>query len=86
MTEQYYYMGLYILRQLGQMIATIWWRYVDIVHTYPVTAITILLSSILVLIIMSIARKGRVTVIEGNAIHELIRAMRGDKPNTSQSK
>lgn len=79
MTEQYYYMALYLLRQLGQMIETAWWWYVDIVYTYPVTAIAIMLSCILLLIINSIARKGRVTIIEGDEIHNLIRAMRGEE-------
>ena len=78
MTEQYYYMGLYILRQLGQMIVAYWWRYVDIVHTYSVTAITILLVGILILMIYGIRRNGVVTVVVGEELHDLIRAMRGD--------
>lgn len=83
MIEQYYYMSLYILRQLGQLIIIYWWWYVNIVHEYPVTAITILLSSILVLFCLSFRRKLQITIIEGDAIHELIRAIRDDKPNIS---
>lgn len=83
MIEQYYYMGLYLLRQLGQLIIIYWWWYVDIVHAYPLTAIVVLLSSILVLFCLRLRRKLKVTVIEGDAIHELIKAMRENKPNIS---
>lgn len=78
MYEQYYYMFLYLLRQLGQLLEAYWWKYVEIVHMYSVTAIAVLLSSILLLVAMSFRRKLRVTVIEGDAIHDLIRAMRNE--------
>ena len=78
MTEQYYYMALYILRQLGQVIVTYWWRYVDIVHTYSVTAIATMLVGILILMIYGIRRNGVVTVVVGEELHNLIRAMRGE--------
>lgn len=79
MYQQYYYYAIYLLRTVGELFEAYWWRYVDIVHVYPVTAISVLLSGILFLMIMSIKRHGTVTVIVGEELHDLIRAMRGEE-------
>jgi len=86
MNEQYYYSFLYLLRQTVELLEKYWWWWVAKVHAYPLTAITIVLMGILILMIYGIRRKGVVTVVVGNELHDLIRAMREEKPNTSQSK
>lgn len=79
MVEQYYYAFLHVLIELVKLLETTWWKYVDMIHTYPEIAITVLLSSILVLIILRAVRKMKVITHEGTEIHDLIRAMRGEK-------
>ena len=79
MIEQYYYVFLHVLIELVKLLETTWWKYVDMIHTYPEIAITVFLSSILVLIILRTIRKMKVITYEGTEIHDLIRAMRGDE-------
>ena len=79
MIEQYYYAFLHVLIELVKLLETTWWKYVDMIHTYPEIAITVLLSSILVLIILRTVRKMKVITYEGDEIHNLVRAMRGEK-------
>ena len=79
MYQQYYYIALYLLRQAGQFVVNTWWWYVDIVHIYSLTAITVLLTGVLFLTVMAIKRQGIVTVVAGEELHNLIRAMRGRK-------
>ena len=77
MNEHYYYSFLYLLRQTAELLEKYWWWWVAKVHAYPLTAITIMLMGILILMIYGIKRKGVVTVVVGNELHDLIRAMRG---------
>jgi len=72
MTEQYYYAVIYFCRV---MLPIAWWRWCVIVYTYPLSFISLLLVCILILILISKIRHTTVTVIEGDEIHNLIRAM-----------
>ena len=69
---RYYYIFLGYLESLWN-----WW--VLKIHPFPEIAITIVLVSMFVLIVMHIKRNVKVTVIEGDEIHNLIRAIRRER-------
>lgn len=75
MNEQYYYATLYFLRVI---LPIYWWHWCGIVYTYPLTFVSLLLSLILILVVLVKVRHTAVTVVQGDEIHNLIRAMRGD--------
>lgn len=76
MYEQYYYHLIYCFRVFLEYLESLWNWWVLKIHSFPEIAITIVLVSILVLIVIHVIRSMKVVVHEGPEIHNLIRAIR----------
>ncbi len=79
MYEQYYYYAVFLLRTVGELIEAFWWQWCWIVYQYDVLFAMLMLICILLLAILIKIRTMKVITQEGTAIHDFVRAMRGEK-------
>ena len=79
MYEQYYYYMIYWLQLVSGYLLRAWYWWVFWVSSFPEISITVVLVGILILIISHVKRNMKVTVIEGEEIHNLVRAIRREK-------
>ena len=76
MYEQFYYYMIYWLRFIPGYLLRAWYWWVIKVSSFPEISITVVLVGILILIISHVKRNMKVMVIEGDEIHNLVRAIR----------
>lgn len=76
LNDQYYWPVIWLLKELVRTIlGGAWYWWVQKVTSYPEFSISVILFGLLFLIFMSIKRRIRVTVIEGDEIKNLIKAI-----------
>ena len=76
MYEQYYYYLIYWLKFIPGYLLQAWYWWVIKVYSFPEIFITGVFVGILILIISHLRRNMKVMVIEGDELHDLIRAIR----------
>ncbi len=79
MYEQYYYAVFYQISLILGYLLRVWYWWVFWVSSFSEISITVVLVGILILRISHVKRNMKVTVIEGEEISQLIRAIRKNK-------
>lgn len=78
MYDRYYYYAIYLLRTVGELAEAYWWQWCRVVYRYDVLFAMFMLVCILLLVILIKIRTMKVITHAGPAIHDFVRAMRGE--------